>query len=92
MTLNDYFTRMCVHCTEADLTLFKKFLGKYRITAMFENSLHDRENMIMSTPLELVMNGFIWGNSPDGFEYWSEIDNMWREYYEKHNENKKTEV
>ena len=32
-------------------------------------------------PMEYISRAFYWGSTPEGYNYWQDIDNKWLEYY-----------
>ena len=91
MTLDEYGSRLSDNCTADQFQLFVQFLTEKSLVEMFETNLADRERMEMSYAKELVANGFVWGASPEKFDFWNEVDDEWYTYLLKH-ENTKTKI
>lgn len=60
--------------------IFRMFLKKHRKYASFKRQL-DTEYISPTTARQVakyaVDNSFIWDESEEGFEYWSEMDSKW---------------
>ena len=63
------------------LKQFKYNLRSIRDPNSFEHSPNIRNNVYIE-PRWFVRDAFIWGETNEGFEFWSNIDSLWAQFLE----------
>jgi len=71
---------------------FDEFLKKHRVYGKYYQNIRTSnltvewmiENVIKNNEEDMLISGaFGWLNTPEGDDFWSNIDYLWREYYDK---------
>lgn len=68
--------------------LFIKFLKKHGALRKFKANLKDRKNITIDYYCNIdndptIGGGFTWKITPEGYNYWSNLDRLWEKYKEK---------
>ena len=67
-----------------DLGLYDQFIRNvkaYRMRICFNSDVSSFFESLKETPLDHYMSrAFIWMSTPEGEEFWYNVDNMWRKY------------
>ena len=67
---------------------FLVFLENNNCTEQFKINFHNDkdhdslDDLIKEGEYFLIIQAFLWDGTPEGEEYWSDIDQLWYEYYE----------
>jgi len=68
---------------------FDKFLKKHRIYRKYYRNSDFTVSWIVNNVIKwneedrLISSTFVWESSPEGYDFWSHISDLWKKYYKE---------